>query len=471
MSHKELSGEVLPSRRNVAGALTLGLSAVLLNTGFRPEVATADTTAQMSDLDALRASMLDKKSVALSPTILAGRRPNFTIISRFQPGHGWKASTGSLSGLVVNDTSDYALGVQALALTTQSSGVGGSVDSPISSTGLSLEGGMVRLLLKVDDWSQIDALRLIASDATFDNYRNFNLDARETRTAASYIKDGEWTWVTLNIAAGAKSGTGAINVTRWRLSAASRAGGSAVVHLGAIEAGRPTRTFPNGVVSICFDDGRRSPYLYAKPKLDGLGWAASAFPIIERVAETGNNSYLNATELRQCREYSGWEIGVHANLASEHNAGFDTLTTDAVEQSILASRQWLYDNDLGLGEGFAWPLGAFNKSVEAAARRLCAYGRLNTSWSLETWPPENHMRIRSALNTTEYSKVRMMVDQTRVAGGWLCLTFHEVTPTGTESMAISASTFGQMLDYISDQGLAVLPMIDVIRSGSVAAAT
>ncbi|TQJ49871.1 polysaccharide deacetylase [Phycicoccus sp. SLBN-51] len=423
----------------------------------------------MSDLDALRASTLDKKSVALSPHSLVGSRPSLAIISRFQPGHGWRASTGSLSNLVVDDTSDYALGVQSLALATQASGVGGSVDSPISATGLNLEGGMVRLLIKVDDWSQINSLRLVAGDNTFDNDRNFNLDARETRTTASYVKDREWTWVTLNASAGSKSGTGATNVTRWRLSASSKAGGVAVVHLGAIEAGRVVRTFPNGVVSICFDDGRRSPYLYAKPKLDALGWSASAFPIIDRVSGTTSSSYLNATELRQCREYSGWEIGVHANLASEHNAGFDTLTSDEVEQSILASRQWFYDNDLGPGEGFAWPLGAFNKTVEAAARRLCAYGRLNTSWSLETWPPGNPMRIRSALNTTEYSKVRTMIDQTRAAGGWLCLTFHEVTPTGTESMAVSVSTFGQVLEYISDQGLAVLPMLDVIRSGSTAA--
>lgn len=403
--------------------------------------------------------------VSRSPSLWRPVRATNTVVTRFQSGHGWTLSGQAVASSALDDTADYKLGSQAASFAVNSTSVT-NFDSPVYGSAVDLTNKSIRVLIKVDGWANLNSLRLYAGDSTFANYRNINMNALEAKANASYIQEGKWTWVTLRPQQGSVTGTGATAVTKWRVAASAKAGTTMTVHLGAIEHQTVPTLFPNGVVSVCFDDGRLTPYQNAKPKLDALGWSATAFPIRDKMGGNGTANYMSIDQLRQCRDYSGWEIGIHADTGAAHDLGFDSMTPAQVEAELLASRQWVYDNGLGRGEGFAWPQGLFTKEVEDAAAKLCAYGRLNTTWSLETWPPENMMRIRSAANTTSEAIMKGMVDQTKQAAGWLCFTFHEVTPTGAEQLSVSTTIFNNVMDYIAAQGLAVMPMIEVLRRGS-----
>lgn len=422
-----------------------------------------DLDGRLSDTQ-LAATYTAKGQMARSPSLWRPAKPPVTLVSIFQAGHGWTAS-GGVGSSNLNDTTDYVLGTQSAKVTTVTTGPTNlNLDSP-TLTAADLTGKTVKVLIKVEGLANLNSLRLLVGDATFANYRNFNLNANEVKPGASYLKEGEWTWLSLSYGGASQTGTGARTaVTKFRFQVNSLAGTAMTVHVGAVGySTTPTGLYPNGVVSVCFDDGRLSPFQNAKPKLDTLGWPASAFPIRDKIVGDGTSTYMSIAQLKQCREISGWEIGCHADTGMSHDAGFDTMTAAQVEADILANRQWIYDNGLGRGEGFAWPQGIFTKAAEDAAARLVAYGRLNTTWSLETWPAQNLMRIRSAANTTSQSVMQTLVDQTKQEAGWLCLTFHEITSTGTEPLSCSTAIFNAVMDYIKTQGLAVMPMIDVLR--------
>jgi peptidoglycan/xylan/chitin deacetylase (PgdA/CDA1 family) len=216
---------------------------------------------------------------------------------------------------------------------------------------------------------------------------------------------------------------------------------------------------------VCFDDGRLSALLQGKPPLDDFGWAASEYPIVDLIPEARDGRHMTVADLRQCREIAGWEIGLHSQTLRDHDAGFDRLSPDEIKRNLRADRAWVRQNNLGDGDGFAWPLGAFSSASQDAVSSMCAYARLNTTTSLETWPPENVMKIRSAANTDSVAKMKSMVDETSASASWLCLTFHDITPDGAGAEACSTAAYKAVLNYIARRKLSVLPVIDVLRKG------
>jgi len=423
----------------------------------------AETTKGMLSAPARAVTSPDDGYLPQAPS--RPRSTGFTILTRFQASHGWRTSPGSRTRADLNDTTDYALGTQSLSLTTSAAGGTSGVDSPRYSSAVDLRHKTLRVLVKIDGVADLENFRLYAGDADFRNFRPYPLDLNERRTAASYVKDGAWTWVTLNGACGVAIGDGGLPVSRWRLTTSSLPGRRVTVHVNAVEYGPAPMTFPRGVVSICFDDGLLSPFRNAKPKLDQYGWAASEYPIVDRIASSDDGSHLTIAQLRECQEVSGWEIGLHSMTLADHDAGFDTLTLGEIRANLMADRRWLQQNDLGYGEGFAWPLGAFSLSAMKSAAPLCSYGRLNTTRTLETWPPADTMRIRSAANTDSAGRMISMVDETKASRSWLCLTFHEITPDGSGLHACRTETFNKVMDYIAAQRLEVLPMIEVLKKG------
>jgi hypothetical protein len=393
-------------------------------------------------------------------------RPAALMISTFQSGHGWTVAGAASFNL--NDTTDFVLGSQSAKMVTDTAGTVATLSSP-TTTGYDLTARYPRLLVKVNGRATQASLRFYASDATFSAYRNFNLGNPEARPTANFIKEGEWTWVTLNwLHASVTGGDPRAHVERFRISAQAKLGYALTVHVGAVTFVPEQSRWPNGVVSICFDDGRASPFVNAKPKLDALGWAATAYPIVDKV---GVGSYVTVAQLQQTYYYSGWEIGVHASTGARHDAGLDALTPQQLEEEIALCQSWLAANNLGHGEGIAWPLGQSTKLHEDVAGRLCCYGRGNVTSTRETWPPPLPMRIRSVAvsNTSSLSLIQGYVNEAKASKSWLCLTFHEITTPGTSAFEWPTANFNSLMDYIKAQGCAVLPVGDVIRNAGVIA--
>jgi hypothetical protein len=415
-------------------------------------------------IDADYNARIDQLSVAVTQgraTLWTPVRPTPLMISTFQPGHGWTASGAAAANL--DDTADFVLGSQSAKIVTDTAGSVATLTSPSTAT-YDLTGMCPRLLVKVEGQATQASLRFYAGNGTFSAYRNFNLGNPEVRPTASFIKEGEWTWITLNWLHGSLTGTDPrAAVQRFRISAQGKLGYALTVRIGAVTFVPEQSRWPTGVVSICFDDGRVSPFVNAKTKLDELGWAASVYPIIDKV---GTSSYVTIAQLQQASYYSGWEIGVHASTGPRHDAGLDALTAQQLEEEVALCQGWLAANNLGHGEGIAWPLGQSTKFHEDIAARFLSYGRGNVTASRETWPPPLSMRIRSVAvsNTSSLSLVQNYVNEAAASRSWLCLTFHEITTSGTAVLEWPTANFTSLMAYIKARGCTVLPVGDVVRN-------
>jgi len=388
---------------------------------------------------------------------LGVRRSPVTV---FQAGHGWTITNGGAS-TNLNDTTDFRLGSQAARIEITSNT---QLSSPTLAP-IDLTGKQIRLLMKVENMSALTNFRFYAANATFTSYKNYNLGLVEARLNATHLKEGEWSWVTMTYPSGTTTGTDPrAAVTKFRLTCT---GAGAIVHINAVEiVPEPVSLFPNGVVSICFDDGRITPYNLARPKMDAMGFPGTYYPIIDRVNHV-SGSYMTVAQLRSLRDFSGAEIGVHAAKAENHDAGFDTLTGAQVEAEILTSQEFFWSNGLGVADGIAWPLGVSTRVQEDAAAKLLAYGRGNTTQTRETWPPANNMVIRSQAisSTTTLAQAQAYVLAAKKGRGWTSLTFHDIVASGaTGGLEWNKADFDALMDYIAAEDVPVMTISDVMRA-------
>lgn len=403
-----------------------------------------------------------------SPATLAPLQPAKSLITAFQSGHGWTSTNGA-TGTNLNDTTDIALGTQSVKYVTGTANLSGIVISS-TLTAFDATGMDPKFLIKVEGLTNLADLRFYAGDSTLANAKNWNLIAVETGGSDfNYIKEGEWTWVTMHWDNGSNIGTpstvrNAVTKYQFRIQAVN--GASVKVHLGAVAWVPQTSVFPNGVVSFTYDDSRLTGLTFGRQKLDAYGLAGTAFLIRDRIGI--GSPYATLAQFKAARELSGWELACHADNATDHNAGFTTLTAAQVEADLMAERQWFYSNGLGLPDGFAWPRGMSDKTREDAAAKLVSYGRGNYSANCrETFPPANPMRIRAAgvgPTSPSLATLKTYVDSAKLSKGWLVLTFHEILVSGASgSLETNQSVHDGIIDYAVSEGLAVLPMIEVIR--------
>jgi len=422
---------------------------------------TAETVAELID---------SLTPVDLHPARIAPIQPLKQIISTFQSGHGWTATTaGGTTDL--NDTTDVGLGAQSVKFVTNTANGSGTLDSPTLSP-VDMVGKDIKLLVKVEGLANYADLRFYAGDTALSNAKNWNLGGIETAgSVVNYIKEGEWQWVTYMWDHGSNVGTPANvrnAITKFRLRAQAVNGQAMTVHLGAVAIVPQSTAFPRGVVSFTYDDGRNLGLPLARPKLDQYGYPATAFVIRNKI---GTSGYVSLAQLKEAKDKSGWEIAAHADTSTTHDAGFDTLTASQVTAELVAQRRWMFTNGIGPSEGFAWPQGKSTAALEEAAAKVVAYGRNNSTVSRETFPPANPMRVR-AFNvgpSTDLTSLQTLVDQTVASRGWLVLTFHDLVSSPVATTESSKTVHDGLVDYIAGLGVnapAVVPMIDAMRTAS-----
>jgi peptidoglycan/xylan/chitin deacetylase (PgdA/CDA1 family) len=124
------------------------------------------------------------------------------------------------------------------------------------------------------------------------------------------------------------------------------------------------------VAAVTFDDGYRSVHEAALPVLSELGITATVFAIAEKVGETdelpgaGSRPLMSWDELRDLNRH-GWEIGSHT-LTHPDLTG---LADDELERELAGSRE-LIESEIGHScTSLAYPYGAVDARVAAAARR------------------------------------------------------------------------------------------------------
>jgi polysaccharide deacetylase/baseplate protein BppL/uncharacterized protein DUF5907 len=453
---------------NLAGLTDLPASRTNLGLGDTATKNVGTTTGTIAAGDDSRFTAADQAVSAIMPIL---RPPKFanasSIVSLLQAGHGWVGS----SGFTANDTTDFCMGTQSAKMTTP--GDGGTYK--IEKTGLSLDltSKQLRLRVKLDTTAHIFTLNFLAAS---DNYVNFYQWAiTGTSTGSEIITAGDWVTVTLNVASATVTGTpNRAAITNIKLNTRDDAAGSVTSHLQSVEVvSEPASIFPNGVVSICFDDNWDSVWTLGKPKLDAVGLHAGIYVIDDLVGQSGR---LTQAQMLLMQE-QGWEISAHARTNADHTATYTGLTAAQLDADLRAQVASLRMQGFR-GQGTAYPLGQYGQTTDGQStlpftRRYFSYARTISRRTMETFPAADLLRLRcqSAISTFSGGYTPSLIsgasgdlDKAKTNHAWLILCFHKIVSSApTATTEIAASDYNTIIDKIVSNGMDCLPIGDVLR--------
>jgi peptidoglycan/xylan/chitin deacetylase (PgdA/CDA1 family) len=442
------------------------------------------------DLDV--AGRLSTAGVALPLMIPSSPRPAYRPASwsqQFQSGHGWTASGSGVASSNVNDTATFVKGVQSFQVVTTGTGAVANVRK-LAGTVPDLTGKALRITFRIADVTHLNQINVQVGSAALANYFQWRLHTHAA-TAENQILSGEWATVTLSWA-DVRSAAGTYSISSTGVPSVTSGFTDLLLQFVDDNTGNPltinvqsvevvpdtTETFPNGVVSVTFDDSYATQFTGARPKMDGLGFRGTLYTICDVI---GTGGYLTTAQLQAVQNNSGWEVAGHAYSGANHNTKYNALPAATVEDDIRRTRAWMTANGFP-SDSFAYPGGWFSKtsdgtSIEALTCRYFGNARgISSADTIETFPPPMPLRMRSitGIGSLAGGAAKGLpanltgsggaLDRCQLDGSWTILTFHEIVAgTAATTNQCSQTDFDSIMDAISARGIPVLPVGDVLR--------
>ena len=402
-------------------------------------------------------------------------------VTRFESGHGWGSATGVTQ--VSNDTSVPGLGTQTMKLTTQANTYGFTRRTGLPAVDLSTR--HPRLWLIVENpaaWTGGGSISLLAaptgglgSSAYFSWQINLDVPANFTdnavMTPAGALVCIDLPWATV-FTSGAPAKTAIVD---WQISINAGSVAGNVVWLAGIDtvSNLPTK-YPNGVVTLCFDDTYSGQWDLARPALTKYGYPAHLFPITSQIDQSGS---LTTAQLRTLQDVLGWEVGAHATTPDAH-AGYALITGAALRREMARAADGLTSRGLRVNS-YAYPLGTFtaNAANTEASKMFRAARTINPS-CIGALPPSAPWQLRSrsgvggsggfGVTSSGTSGTYGLLNAAKSGTGWVILTMHNITSAASGNVnTISAADLGTLVDSINGLGMEVATItqvMDVIRS-------
>lgn len=415
---------------------------------------------------AVTAAGLAVDLAARQPLAFGATRPSHPPVSSwittFQPGHGFSNFVSSLTS-VTDDTTNFTLGSQSLAAVTKTDNSGGSIQRTgipaFDATGKSLV-----LVAKASEVANLTELILFAGNDSFTAYYQWTVQDGDVE-AQRFFRSGEWAFITLSFADAAVIGSpNRAALTSLRLRTRSLTGTSITVNWQGVGLSPEQTAYPNGVVSISFDDSLGDTYTAARPVLDKYGFAATAYLIIDVI---GTPTYMTLDQCRRLEAINGWDMAAHAWTLADHGTGLANLTTDALIADLSRMRAWLETNGFRGTRHLAYPLGNFSTAMIDVARRYFESGRtVDKRQRHETIPPPDPFKLRSPSLTNSMMPSSIWtaeIDRAFTNKTWLHLTFHGVVTSSPGTNQILLSDFTTIVDYIASKGMPVRTVRQVLE--------
>lgn len=376
-------------------------------------------------------------------------------------GHGFVTAGSVGATFDLNDTTTFALGDRSAKMTPPNTD---GTYSRIAKTGLTINatGQFVRTWVKVDDITKIlagNSVALMLGDNTFANYFTADVLRPSLLTTAlekkSVIKSGQWTaidipWSAFTVGAGTPNRA---TITATALLVFGHAAGSPTVWWGGCGGVDENSLYPNGVISLTFDDTYAEAYSVARPYMDKYGYAGSLYPIQGNFGAAGCLTEAQATEMFRV---NGWDFGYHASTQVAHDADLTTYTEAQLVTEFETQRAWAAQRGIA-GDSFAYPLAYFNALVETVGARYFRTARTNGVSRVEVLPPFNAYRIRPILanSAATLASLSALADAVKSGKGWGVVTFHRIMASGPGANDTTTAIFQGFIDYINAQGIAV----------------
>jgi len=389
----------------------------------------------------------------------APRAHDLTMITTFQPGHGWTVANAFQSNL--DDGSDFVLGSQSAWFTQPSGGLPAWIER--SGLDLDLSGRIVRLWLRVEgDLGGLGDITFYAGDEGFANYYKWPVETSPS-PPDEYLQAGEgWVVIDLGFADAVAVGTPRReSVEALRIRVDAPVGGDTTLHVNGVASYPEPADWPEGVVSLAFDDGWRDAYEHARPILDAFGFPGTAYVIRELI---GQRQRLTLEQLHRLEDFSGWEVAGHSDRLAVHNARWTNISPEALADDIEHLQGWLR------GEGFrganhcAYPGGAFNDTVLQTTRRYWRAARTIIQSTTEVTTPPNPLKLRSwsMVDVASPRDLIERIDRARVGKQWCILTFHHVVASDTVNTDYAIQDFRSVVEHIHATGMPVRTVGDVL---------
>lgn len=396
--------------------------------------------------------------------------------------HGFvNVGTGGI--VDINDTTDFAIGVKSISLTSTT---GSATDVAAGAGGLTpidVEGLVPVIWLKVENLEAITTLRLWVGEGVSPNAYVWEIK-----------ESSDWPWV--SDASGAAAGEGwyrislpygktilnasapdlsVINYIRLEMS--GDATGTAVVHWGGLGFAEIQDQYANGVITLRMDDLYASQYEVVAPYLDRYGYSASAYAIAQ-VFKEGTGIWTDRMSLddaHKLEELHGWEICAHADSSAVHNqianqgglgdVGYTAYTSDAQLLDMYACRQYLFNNGFRSPHHFAYPQGAWDETTRANVRSLFTTGMTFNCPTYETLPVSEPTKVRCVqiVDTMTLANVQAIVDAIKAGKEWGVLAFHDIVTTPATANEWPIADFEDLIDYIFAQGIPVRLVSEVVK--------
>lgn len=242
----------------------------------------------------------------------------------------------------------------------------------------------------------------------------------------------------------------------------------------------PSHVYPNGVVSITFDDTRVSQLTDAAPVMTARGLTATAFAQTGVAAGqasgvdgqgTGTtaddvvDTVMSSTQLKELAEVHGWDIGFHNDDDSGlADLSYSAYAQTAVEGEIMRGMNKIKELGLPYAEGCAYVRGEwnFNNLHHGGApgpgngnflelgQRIFKFCRTTSEGSAETLPPPDAYTLRA--KTVDVSEtpanILALVDEAIAERHWLILIFHTVLDSvALSKVAWTNNTFYETPDF------------------------
>lgn len=224
------------------------------------------------------------------------------------------------------------------------------------------------------------------------------------------------------------------------------------------------------VISISFDDGLKNTYDVAVPLMEERGMKGTLFVVPTWLGSW--SEMMSAEEARNCQT-NGWEIGSH----SQDHTKISTLDANAARAQFADSKTWLENNGFDEVVNFRYPETATTLALDAIAAEYyyCRWGNdyaISQVWpeTMFTPPVPSGLYEVVAYGWGNYvAELKQVIDQAVSDQKWICLSFHGVgEPSGSYSdpeFWCPQADFEEILDYIDNKELPVVPMKNVMDVG------
>jgi peptidoglycan/xylan/chitin deacetylase (PgdA/CDA1 family) len=400
---------------------------------------------------------------AVPPATMFPAQATSLVVTEFQSGHGFVANAGGASNL--DDTTDFVLGTQSASITSNGAGAA----KTLRRTGMAamdFTGKMPKIWVKVTNLLKASSLQLYLGDTNLANYYRFSFRSSQGQR---WTTEGDWVSFTLSWSPTHYTVTGTPNraaITDVQFRVVDDATGAVTLQVNGLAAvDEPTVKYPNGVLSLTFDDDYVSQYSVALPLLAAQGYKGTAYVINDTVGTAG---HLTVAQLTEMQNTYGWDVSAHAHLLANHNTSYPNMTATAVEDDMVDTRAWLISNGFRGYDHCAYPKGEFTGALNILSISGTYFSSCRTIYTgqRETYYPSDYRKIRVqyVTNATTLADLQTAIDNAVTAKEWIVLVFHNLVSTAPAvTTEWPVADFTSLISYIAGKPIAVKSMSQVLN--------